>query len=125
MDDVASSVGRGVESFHRRKYGSLEDQLKLIKHRLADALPVARKNGFAYLATFDHYQLDDDDNAIWMLQTKDDDALYLVTDHGSIDSRAVDADGTVHEPYCRDFQPYTDVASRLLAGCVPQQPAPM
>ena len=70
---------------------------------------VAREKGFAHVATFDHYQLHDC-NAAWMLQTKIEDELYMDTDHGAIHPRAVDSNGAIYEPYCREFEPYTDVA---------------
>jgi len=109
LGDVATSLRNGVETFRQRKDGSLEGQIKLIKHRLSDAMPDARAEGFAYLATFDHYQLHAY-NAVWILQTENNDDVYMETDHGAIHPRAVDADGTIHEPFCRDFWPYTDLA---------------
>lgn len=108
IENVASAVKRGIESLQERKFGALRKQLKLIQLRIARVTTIATMNRFAHIATFDRYQLHDV-NAVWMLQTENPGKLYMETDHGVIAEYAVDSDLTIHDPYCRDYWPYTDL----------------
>ncbi len=107
LESVVSAAKLATENFEERKNGQLMRQLEYIKTLLPSAMKDADANTFSYLATFDGYQLHQG-NAVWILQTKNDNELLLETEYSPIRTTAVTADETIHPEYCRDFWPYTD-----------------
>jgi hypothetical protein len=122
LDDTYAALGQyirsnasqldatlGTQHFGKRKNGPLLRQLDYIKTLLPAAMKEADEHTFSHLVTFDGYQLDEG-NAIWILQTKNEDELLLDTEYSPIRVTAVTADGTIHPKYCKNFWPYTDVS---------------
>ena len=108
LESVVKVARRAAEEFKERKYGPLARQLEFIQTLLPAAMMTANANTFAYVATFDGYQLFEG-NAIWILQTERESERRLDTQSGVIRTTAVTADQTIHREYCRDFSPYTKV----------------
>ncbi len=108
LEAVAGAARLAAERFEERKNGALLRQLKYIKTLLPRAMKEVDANTYAFLATFDGYQLSEG-NAVWMLQTKTPDEMKLDTYWAAVHDTAVTADGTIHPDYCKDFWPYTDV----------------
>jgi len=107
LESVVAAAKSACESLEERRNGPLSRQIDFIKTLLPAAMKQADQNTFAYLATFNGYQLREG-NAVWMLQTKNETELRLDTEYSPIRSVAVTADGTIHPEYCKDFWPYTD-----------------
>jgi hypothetical protein len=109
LESVVAAAKLATENFDERKNGPLLRQLEYIKTLLPSAMKDADSNTFSYLATFDGYQLHEG-NAVWILQTKNDNELLLDTEYSPIRTTAVTADETIHPEYCKEFWPYTDVS---------------
>ena len=106
LESVVIAAREATERLHQRKYGPLKRQLAYVKTLLPKAMRFADANGFAYLATFDRYELHESP-AIWLLRTKRE--LRLDPVSASCRSTAVTADGEIHPEYCPKFWPYTEV----------------
>jgi hypothetical protein len=106
---VVNAARIATEQFEERKLGPLSRQLKYIQRLLPAAMQEALANSYAYLATFNGYELHEG-HAIWMLQSKNDSELSVETEYAPLRSSAVTADGTIHPEFCKEFWPYTDVS---------------
>lgn len=108
LESVVAAARLATENYLERKYGPLSRQLEYLKGRLPAAMKEADANGFAYLATFDGFELNEG-NAIWILQTRREDEFQLDVEYSSMRSTPVTADATIHPEFCKEFWPYTDV----------------
>lgn len=108
IESVVAAAKLACERLENRRIGPLLKQLDYIRAMLPNAMKEVDTNGFAYLATFDGYQLYDG-NAIWILQNRSESELILDTEFSPIRTSAVTADTSLHAEYCKDFWPYTDV----------------
>lgn len=108
LEAVVAAAKLATENYLERKNGPLNRQLEYLKGLLPAAMKEVDANGYRGLATFDGFELFEG-NAIWILQTKHEDELFLNTGGGKIRSSAVTADGIIHDEYSKEFWPYTDV----------------
>ena len=107
LASVVSAARIASEQFDERQNGPLRRQLEYLKRLFPAAMKEARASTYSYLATFDGYQVHEG-NAVWVLQTKNDDELRLDTEYAPIRASAVTSDGVIHPQFCRDFWPYTE-----------------
>lgn len=107
LESVVIAARTATGRLEERKNGPLSRQLDYIKQLLPTRIKDADRNAFAYLATFNGYQLSEG-NAIWILQTGDRDQLRLDSGCSFIRATAVSTDGTIHPEFCKEFWPYTD-----------------
>lgn len=83
LASVVSAARIASEQFDERQNGPLRRQLEYLKRLFPAAMKEARASTYSYLATFDGYQVHEG-NAVWVLQTKNDDELRLDTEYAPL-----------------------------------------
>lgn len=108
LDSIVHAARDALVAYDERKNGSFRRQTAYVQKLLPTAMQEASGKTFTHLVTFDRYRLYDKP-ALWILQTPTSDELYLESEGGECSSCPVTEDAQIHDQYCEEFFPYTDV----------------
>ena len=84
-----------AQEYRERRFGPLRRQLGYVRRLIPTSMPVAQRDGFAFLGSFDRYQPHLTGQPIWLLQFVPYDELSLDVEYAAVRKSPVTADGTI------------------------------